>query len=268
MAINNAVITGGASGIGAALARRLATAGSRIVIADIEAERAQRVAAQIRDAGGDAIAMAVDQADEASISALADASFAHLGTIGAVFANAGVGAGGAIHKASQRNIDWVLSVNLLGPLWLARHFVPRMEAQDEPSHFIITGSEHSLGLPPRGGQASVYTMSKHAVLGLAETLRRDLAGTPVQVSIICPALVSTDIWNPLRTRHERFGGPRTVAEIPTAMGGLSSDEAARHILDGLAAGEFYIFTHHDDLAEVHGARSDEISSALARFAKR
>jgi NAD(P)-dependent dehydrogenase (short-subunit alcohol dehydrogenase family) len=269
MGITSVVITGGASGIGAALAKQLASDGARVVVADINLERAAATAAEIRAAGGDAIALHVDHADEASIEKLAAASFAHLGQIDAVFANAGVGAGGPIHITPQRNVDWILRVNLMGPLWLARHFAAKMAEQDMPSRFIITGSEHSLGLPSRGGQASIYTLSKHAVLGLAETLRRDLAATNVAVSIICPAVVNTEIVaNSMRTRHAEFGGPREVPNNPSGLVGIDADSAARFILTGVEAGEFYLFTHHDDIAEVHAARSHEISAALERFAQR
>jgi NAD(P)-dependent dehydrogenase (short-subunit alcohol dehydrogenase family) len=156
----------------------------------------------------------------------------------------------------------------MGPLWLSRYFVPRMAAQETRSRFVVTGSEHSLGVPDRGGQASIYTLSKHAVLGFAETLRRDLAGTGVNVSIICPAVVTTDIWNPLRTRHERFGGARILTERPESQLGLSPDVAAERILDGIAADEFYLFTHGADAEEVHRAHADEIDGAIARFRER
>jgi NAD(P)-dependent dehydrogenase (short-subunit alcohol dehydrogenase family) len=269
MGIASAVITGGASGIGEALARQLAGDGARVIVADINIGQADATAAEILASGGDAIAIHADHADEASISSLADASFAHLGNIDAVFANAGVGAGGPIHTTPQKNIDWILRVNLMGPLWLARHFAGRMTEQDTPSRFIITGSEHSLGLPPRGGQASIYTLSKHAVLGLAETLRRDLATSNVAVSIICPAVVNTDIVaNSMRARHAEFGGPREVPNNPGGLVGIDPDTAANAILAGIEAGEFYLFTHHDDIADVHRARSEEIEASLARFASR
>ncbi len=266
MTISSAVITGGASGIGAALAQELAAAGARVIIADIGIDRAEVTAAAIRDHGGDAVAMLVDHTDEASVAALADASFDHLGQVDVVFANAGVGAGGPIYTTPQRSVDWIIGVNLLGPLWLSRHFVPKMIAQGSAARFIVTGSEHSIGLPARGGQASIYTISKHAVLGFAETLRRDLAQTNVAVSIICPAVVNTDILaNSARTRHEKYGGPRVPSNVESGLTGIDPDVAAKHILGGIDASEFYLFTHHDDLAQVHEARATEISGALERF---
>jgi NAD(P)-dependent dehydrogenase (short-subunit alcohol dehydrogenase family) len=264
--IETAVITGGASGIGLALGRALVGRGARVILADIELQRAEAAAEKI---GANATAMQFDQADEASTATLAERAFAHLGKADAIFANAGVGAGGPLHTTPQRNVDWVLAVNLMGPIWLARHFVPRMTEQPTKSHFIVTGSEHSLGLPHRGGQASIYTVSKHAVLGVAETLRRDLAETSVDVSIICPAVVTTDIWNPLRNRHERFGGPRSLGgDPPEGQIGLGPAVAAERILAGLEAGEFYLFTHGADIAEVHGAQADEIQGAISRFKER
>jgi NAD(P)-dependent dehydrogenase (short-subunit alcohol dehydrogenase family) len=265
--IETALITGAASGIGAGIAEALAAQGARVIFADIEIERAEARASAIRASGGDAVAMSVDHADQASIAMLADAAFAHLGRIDAVFANAGVGAGGAIYTTPQRNIDWVMTVNLMGPLWLSQAFVPRMIEAGVPSRFLVTGSEHSLGLPARGGQASIYTLSKHAVLGFAQTLRRDLAGSPVKVSIICPGLVTTEIWNPLRTRHDRFGGARVLDEAhrPKGGDGLTPDFAAARILAAIDRDEFYIFTHGADVAEVAREQAGEIEGALARF---
>jgi NAD(P)-dependent dehydrogenase (short-subunit alcohol dehydrogenase family) len=267
MAPRQAVITGAASGIGLALAQALAVKGSRIILADIDMARANAEAAAIRANGGDAIAIYVDHADHASIDALADAAFAH-GPIDLVVANAGVGAGGPLHSARQANIDWVFAVNLMGPIHMARAFMPRLIEQGTPSRFAMTASEHSLGLPSRGGQVSVYTVSKQAVFGVAQTMKRDLAGTVVAVSVICPAVVTTDIWNPFRTRHERFGGPRTIAERPASQIGLDPAVAAARILDAFAAGEFIVLTHGRDVAEVHGERSAEVNDALARFAER
>jgi NAD(P)-dependent dehydrogenase (short-subunit alcohol dehydrogenase family) len=264
------VVTGGASGIGAALVRLLASQGASVVIADIEIDRAEAVAADIRAARGDAVAVLADHADQASLDALADTAFERFATVDLVVANAGVGVAGALHLTPQRNLDWVLAVNLGGPIGLAQAFVPRMIDQESPSCFAITGSEHSLGLPERGGTASAYTVSKHAVLGVAETLRRDLADTGVAVSIICPAMVATDIWNPLRTRHERFGGPRVTDESrrPPATLGLPATEAATRVLAGLESGEFYVLTHGADIADVHHARAREIDDTLARFRER
>jgi NAD(P)-dependent dehydrogenase (short-subunit alcohol dehydrogenase family) len=265
-----AVITGGATGIGAAVACRIAGQGGEVVIGDIDLDTAEATAAEIREAGGTAWALVADHADPESLEAFAERAFGKLHTVDLVFANAGVGAGGPLYSTPQRNIDWVFAVNLIGPISLARAFVPRLIEAGRPARFIITASEHAIGLPPRGGQASVYTVSKHGALGVAETLRRDLAETPVAVSVICPAIVNSEIWNPLRTRHDRFGGPRMIdpARKPAPDYGMAADMAAERIMAGIEDGEFYLFTHGRDIAEVHEARANEIAAALARFAER
>lgn len=90
------------------------------------------------------------------------------------------------------------------------------------------------------------------------------------MSVICPALVISEIWNPLRTRHDRFGGPRILGEEhrDSQAGGLPADVAAQRILAGIDASEFYLLTHGNDISEVHGARAREIEGALERFAAR
>ncbi len=266
MNILTAVVTGAASGIGRSLAEALARQGAHVVIADIEMARAEETAAAIRLAGGDAVAMFADHADRVSLFALADACFDHLGHVDLLIANAGVGAGGALYSTPERNMDWVLAVNLTGPIHLCQAFLPRMIAQSEPSRFVITASEHGLGMPDRGAQASIYTVSKHGAMGVAETLRRDLKDSQVAVSVICPAVVSTDIWNTFRNRHDRFGGPRTIAAPPNNEGALTPEIAAQRIMAGIEAGEYYLFTHGKDVAEVHVARAREIEEALVRFA--
>jgi NAD(P)-dependent dehydrogenase (short-subunit alcohol dehydrogenase family) len=268
--INTAVITGAASGIGAALAQALAAQGARLVLGDIDLPAAQATVDAIRAAGGKAEAAFADHADPASIAAFADFAFHELGAIDLVVANAGVGAGGPLYSTPQRNVDWVMAVNVLGPIAMAQAFCPRLIEAGRPARFAVTASEHALGLPPRGGMASIYTVSKHAALGVAETLRRDLAATPVRVSAICPGLVVSEIWNPLRSRHEKFGGPRMLdAKFATEnRTGMPADVAAHRILDGFAADEFFVLTHGHDVAEVAQARFADFAAARARFAAR
>ncbi len=270
MPYKSAVITGAAAGIGAALAAYLAERGTAVILADVEVDQAEAQAERIRHRGGDARAAHLDQADRDSVRALAERVRSWIGVPDLVIANAGVGAGGALQSTPERNIDWVLGVNLLGPIAMAQAFVPAMVEAGLPSRFALTASEHALGLPGRGGSASIYTVSKHGALGVAETLRRDLAQTNVAVSVICPAIVNTEIWNTMRNRPDHLGGPRVIDPKfrPDPAQGLSSEDAASRIADGLEAGEFYIFTHGRDVAAVHRARANEVDGALARFAER
>ena len=268
--MNSAVIIGAATGIGAGIAEALAARGCAVLLADIDLAAAEARAAALRANGAVAHAAFADHADQASLDQLADQAFEKFGALDLVVANAGVGAGGPLYSTPQRNVDWVLAVNLVGPTNVARAFQPRMILAGQPARFALTASEHALGLPPRGGQASIYTVSKHGALAVAETLRRDLEGTQVSVSVVFPGIVATEIWNPLRTRHERFGGPRELdpARRPDPARGLTPAEAAERILAGFDAGEFFVFTHGRDIAEVHERRAREIEAALQRFAAR
>ncbi len=166
-----AIITGAASGIGAALADHLAARGTHVILADIDADRAETVASAIRAKGGMATACSVDHADRSSIEALASFAKAELEGIDLVVANAGVGAGGPLWSTPQRNIDWVMAVNLMGPIWMAQAFVPLLIEADRPSRFAMTGSEHSLGLPSRGGQASIIAQAVIATVLMDEVTR-------------------------------------------------------------------------------------------------
>lgn len=261
------VITGGASGIGLALGQALAARGAAVLLADIEGLKAEAAAQAIRDQGGAALGCFVDVADPASNQALAEFAFERFGRVTLVFLNAGIGAGGSIHKASRANIEWTFAVNLMGTIDGVRAFAPRLLEQDIPSRLVITASEHGLGLPIRGGQATPYTASKHALVGLSEAMARDYAGTPLSVSVLCPGLVASEIWNGFRNRHEKFGGPR---HLDTAFGhenrmGLPAITAAERILRGIEADEFFLFTHGRDMAEVVRPRAEAIEAALARF---
>lgn len=265
----NAVITGAASGIGLGLARVLATEGTRLMIADIERDKAERAADSLRMNGADAIAVEVDVAERDSIEALADAAFDHFGAVHLLVNNAGVGTQGPLEKVSLSNWDWVFAVNV-GAIHHAAHaFVPRLKEQKAPARIVNTASEHGLGLPPRG-LITAYTASKHAVVGLSDAMRRDYQGTNISVAVICPAVVQTEIWNPFRNRQPRFGGPRPLDPqyAPEEMKGLSPDIAGYRIVEGLKADEFYIFTHGRDIEAVHAARRDELDAAFARFAER
>ena len=205
------VITGGASGIGFALAQRAAQAGAIVRIVDIDAVRASEAAAKL---GGTAGSAACDVGNPDAVKALAAALVAELGGIDVVFANAGVAMAGKLENLTPANADWVLSVNFMGIVNTARAFVPHLRAsagEGRDARIVITGSEHSLGIPTIGA-ANVYTSSKHGALGLADVLRSDLAGSGVSVSLLCPGLVATNIYDSRVNRPDRFGGAEALPE--------------------------------------------------------
>lgn len=210
------VITGGASGIGFALAQRAAQAGAIVRIVDIDAARASDAAAKI---GGAAKGAACDVGDPAAMLALAATVTEDLGGVDAVFANAGVGLGGKLERLSPADAEWILSVNFFGIVNAARAFVPHLRESAKAgrdARFVITGSEHSLGIPTIGA-SNCYTASKHGALGLADVMRSDLDGSGVTVSLLCPGLVATNIYDARANRPDRFGGAEALPEKAAAQ---------------------------------------------------
>ena len=263
----SAVITGGAGGIGLGIAAALAQRGVRVLLADIDIDTATAEAAALSAAGCDAGAIKVDVTDEASIGALADAAFARFGVVNMVFNNAGVGVPGPLEKLHPRNWEWAFAVNVRAIFYAARAFVPRMLTSGEACRIINTASEHALGLPEEGGFITPYTGTKHAVLGLSLGMRRDYAGTPLDVSVICPALVSSRIWKAATVRPAAYGGPREISadHAVSNQRGLDAAIAGERIVRQIEAGAFYIFTHGPNERGVAEQRASEIAGALDAF---
>jgi NAD(P)-dependent dehydrogenase (short-subunit alcohol dehydrogenase family) len=265
-----AVITGGASGIGLALAEALVQRGARVAIADLDIEQARAAA---RALGTSAHAYACDVTDRHQIEALAAAVRRDLGEVNYVFANAGVAVPGKITDTDPREFQWIFDVNVTGTFSTVQVFAPLLvetAARDRPARLIVTGSENSVGLPA-GSPSSAYTASKHALLGFADALRRDLDGTGVGVSIVCPGLVATRIWDARKHRQDRYGGQ---AEMPPEIAQRASHAIAAHgqapartaqiALDGIARGEFMIITD-PKIRTLAAQRGAVIDAALSRI---
>jgi NAD(P)-dependent dehydrogenase (short-subunit alcohol dehydrogenase family) len=182
-----AVITGGGSGIGAALARAFAAEGMRVLVVDVNEERADAVAAELPP--GSAAARAVDVSDAASVEALADFAFDTFGAVHLLCNNAGISPAGRVWDFTDDEWQSLLGVNVRGVANGLRSFVPRMIAQGE-GHIVNTGSGASFVATPRLGP---YCATKHAIVGLSEALRYELDGTGIGVSVLVPAGVNTNI---------------------------------------------------------------------------
>ncbi len=206
----NAVITGGADGIGAAYALELAQAGVNVAVLDVLEDKARATADAVRGLGVKAIAVSADVTDRGSLSAAADEVTAGLGPVALLIINAGVGIGGGYVIASERAVDWLLNVNVLGPINTIRAFGPAMLKGDGPRHVAFTASTASLA-PLEEGLAA-YGSSKKAMAGLAEGVRAELTPMGIGVTTIYPGLVNTRIWDAARSRPERFGGARHQPE--------------------------------------------------------
>ncbi len=236
-----AVVTGAASGIGRALSLEFAGRGANVVMADIEAGPLEAARDEVAGNGAQAIAVPTDVTTEEAVEALADAAYDAFGAVHVVCNNAGVLVRGSLLDADRKDWEWILSVNLWGVIHGVRAFVPRMLDGGEAGHVVNTAS---VAGHFAGDHYGVYNTSKFAVVGLTESLGRDLRQTPIGVSMLCPAQVETGIFTNTR-RPEAF---RKEAEDEAAPRRQSDDvlapaDVARMVLAGIENEDLYIFTH-------------------------
>jgi NAD(P)-dependent dehydrogenase (short-subunit alcohol dehydrogenase family) len=185
-----AVVTGAGSGIGRSTALLLARLGAAVHAADLDEPSAAAVVADIRAAGGQGTAHFVDVSDPASVEALAERVFGADGAVDVLHNNAGVGHAGPVEETTLGTWQRVLGVNLMGVVHGIHYFIPRMLRQGRPGHVVNTAS--MAGLVPVARLAP-YCTSKHAVVGLSESLNAELAPRGIHVSAVCPGFIDTSI---------------------------------------------------------------------------
>lgn len=238
-----AVVTGGGSGIGRALCLALADAGMDVVAADIDVAAAEETARAVGGRGTRGLAAACDVTDPEDVRELADTSWEAFGAIDLVWNNAGVVTTNLLLDTPLEDLRWVMEVNTIGPFLGMVEFGRRFVEQGTPCRIVATGSEHSLGVP--NALSAPYTASKHAVLALADVLRREVPDF-VGVSVLCPGLVSTRLWEADRNRPVEFGSANAMGN---EMGrqlfdeGMDAAELATRAVAGIARGDFVIVTH-------------------------
>ena len=247
-----AVVTGGASGLGRAMARAFAREGMHVAIADVDAANLERVAAELRATEIKAHATRVDVSNADQVGRWADQVRAALGGVHIVCNNAGVSPLGGAWENTLADWQWTLGVNLWGVINGVRAFTPMLLAQDE-GHIVNTASVAGLINPPG---SAMYNVTKHAVVALSETLHHDLAerGSRVGVSVLCPAYVATGIADPERSRPAGLANPQgeksprlkdreAMLRKAVTSGKLSADDVARAVVAAVKQDRFYILTH-------------------------
>ena len=237
-----AVVTGGASGIGRGMCRRLAAAGLDVAVADIDADGALAVATELRGCGVRALAVAVDVTDRESVRELADRTFEQLGAVHVVCNNAGVIVGGALCDATEDDWRWVLTVNLGGVVNGCTVFAPRLVEQGQGGQIVNTASVGGFLAGPGLG---LYCASKFAVVGLSQSLRAELAPHSIGVSTLCPAAVRTRLIDADRNRPSELarsggGAERMRSKVDS---GMDPDEVGSCVVRGIRSDAAYIFTH-------------------------
>ena len=254
-----AVITGGASGIARSLAIALASAApnaergaTRIVIADLRLGPAEVVVQQLRGLGAQAIAIECDITREAAVIDLAKQTEDSFGKVNLLFNVAGVNLINKLHETSSNDVEWLFSVNVFGMCHMVRHFVPLLQvaaAVSETAHIVNVSSGFGLAVPSMGPVSpSAYAGTKHAVVGLSDSMRKELAPDGIGVSVVCPGVVNTDAWNSKSFRQERFGGPQQGTEESKERlkaWGQDPKETAKLVLAGLCRRDFFILPLDD-----------------------
>ena len=246
-----AVITGGASGIGRALAERFAAEGMKIVIADIDEVAMRAVEVQLAEGGTEVLTQVCDTSLEAEVQALADAAMSRFGGAHVLCNNAGVIGKGDAWRSPIAVWDWVIGINLYGVIHGVRAFLPIMEDQGE-GHIVNTASMAGLVALPG---AAPYNVTKTGVVALSEGLYLELkaTGSPVRVSALCPGFVKTNLAKGQKWT-ERLGDEPGAAQTPMAQmmdavlaqgveEGIEATDVADQVVDAIRTERFWILTH-------------------------
>jgi NAD(P)-dependent dehydrogenase (short-subunit alcohol dehydrogenase family) len=249
-----AVITGGASGIGFATATEFARRGARVVLADVDKPALEQAVARLQAEGVDAHGVMCDVRHLEEMVHLADEAFRLLGRVDIVFSNAGIVVAGPIAQMTHEDWRWVIDIDLWGSIHAAEAFVPRLLEQGTGGHIAFTAS--FAGLVPNAGLGA-YGVAKYGVVGLAETLARELRDNGIGVSVLCPMVVETKLLsNSERIRGADYG----LASTPEVTGGLGPlpaqdqslgvDDVARLTADAILANRLYVLPHEAARASI------------------
>lgn len=252
-----AFITGGVSGIGLGIAKAFAAAGMKVIITYRNHRHLDEAMAQLEGHGGRVHPMRLDVTDRSAVAAAAAEAEQVFGRLHVVCNNAAVNVLGPMDRATYEDWDWMLGVNLNGVINVLVSFVPRLKAHGEGGHVVNVAS---MGSFITGPSAGIYATSKFAVRGLSESLRYNLAPYGIGVSLLCPGLTRSAIYQSPLTRSGAIANTafpvdeavlKRMAEVHAL--GMDPDEVGRKTLAGVLRDDFYIFPHpefRDELKEV------------------
>jgi len=256
-----AFVTGGANGIGRAIAESFAREGVSVAIADIDPKAVEQTCKELEATGARAVPIECDVTSEESLADGLIKATEALGPIHILVNNAGAFAVSPLEETTRRDWEWLLEINVIGVVNGLHTFLPHMREHGEPAHIINTASVAGHFAGPG---LSVYTASKFAVVGLTECLRAELADSRIGVSVLCPGVVKTGLIESSREhRPQRHGGSDAGPGLDVAsITESGSDPAAigDQVVAAVKADEFYIFTH-PDMKPVFEARFGRILTA-------
>ena len=262
-----AVVTGGASGIGRALAGQAAKEGMNVVLADVEEDALCRASQELQEAGARVLAVRTDVSKAADVEALAQQTLETFGAVHLLFNNAGVGAGATLWESTLADWEWTIGVNLWGVIHGIRVFVPLMLKGGAEGHIVNTASAAGLISGPGLG---IYKVTKHGVVTLSETLYHELTltGAQIKVSVLCPGWVQTRIMDSERNRPAELQNgptaepPNPAAEMVMQMvrqavdTGTPPAQIAEIVFQAIRDEQFYILPHPQVKALVQSRMED------------
>jgi NAD(P)-dependent dehydrogenase (short-subunit alcohol dehydrogenase family) len=245
-----AVVTGAASGMGLGMVQAFTAAGMRVVAADLRADVLDAAVAALRADGHDVVGVPTDVSKLADVEALAAATMDAFGAVHILCNNAGVGIFSPIATTTIDDWEWILGIDLWGPIYGIKVFLPLIEQQDE-GHINSTSSVAGL---VAGSTAGPYNVAKHGVVALMATLERELraAKSSVRASVLCPGAVNTAIGrNSVDLRRARRGqvsarstsGDKLGDKMAEALaGGMDPRAVGDLVLEAILQDQFWIFT--------------------------
>lgn len=256
-----AVVTGAASGIGLAMTKQFVSEGMPVVMADVEEEALAASASQLQAEGADVLGVLCDVSDAVSVNDLAEQTLSAYGGVHVVCNNAGVGPGGLMLETTAEEWEWIVGVNVMGVAYGVITFGPILAEAGE-GHIVNTASEAGL---VTNSALGMYCATKHAVVGLSESLWREVHPLGVGVSCLCPNLVNTQIFQSERNRPYDSELTATQNAIMTPMRemlsarGIAPSQVAANVVSAIVEDRFWVFTH-DITPEAAAVRFTDIEA--------
>ena len=244
-----AVITGAASGIGAATAISLAKEGMNIVVSDVREDHLLKIEEKLKDIGTNYISAVADVSDSVQIESLATLAQSTFKTIDLLFNNAGVIHVAPILEHTEKDWQWVLGVNLFGAINCVRIIAPIMQEQGTESHII---NHASIGGFTTGPGLAAYKTSKHAVIAFSEVLEAELLESQINVSVLCPGWTDTLLMQSEITRPKRYinnfkqnhnkqeTNKHMLKAIRSAKNGHSPEFISECLIEAIKNNKFYV----------------------------
>ena len=267
-----AFITGGASGIGLAMAEAFGREGMNVMLADIEQDALDRAVADLRAKQVRAEGVVCNVSSRDAVRAAALETIAKFGKVNVVCNNAGVAVGGMLGQIPEQDWDWIIDVNLKGVVYGTEVFAPLIASHGEGGHFVNTASMAGMVSPPG---LEPYCATKFAVVTMSEGWAMQLAGQNIGVSILCPGFVQTRIHESRRNRPDAYGADhpdagagleQTAVMASAVQGGIPVGPVGARVVEAVRDNDLYIFTH-PDMRGVVEMRFQRILEAFDKSAK-